>query len=392
MRESRSRHRGILALAMPPDALRSLAMPARFWVPVLGFLVAGVVSASRPAAQQGRYAVARDGDTVRLSDRAAAIVVSILPSLGNIAYEMSVHGHNVLRNPHPTVEAFKARPNTVGIPFMGPWANRLDEQAFYANGKRYPFDMALGNVRGQIPIHGFLTLTDKWQVVETKATAAEAFVTSRLEFSKQPDWMKQWPFAHTVEMTYRLKDGALEVATAVANLSAEPMPLAVGYHPHFQLTDSKRDEWMISVPAKKRWLLSPQKLPTGETEPIEKFFTDPANAAVKDYDLDDVFSDLTRDAPGRATMTLKGKAQKLDVIFGPNWKVGVIWAPRPPAGQERNFLCFEPMAGITNAVNMAHKGTYSELQVVAPGATWRESWWVKPSGFTAAPAASAGVR
>ena len=28
-----------------------------------------------------------------------------------------------------------------GIPFLGPWANRLDEQAFYANGRRFPFDM-----------------------------------------------------------------------------------------------------------------------------------------------------------------------------------------------------------------------------------------------------------
>ena len=41
---------------------------------------------------------------------------------------------------------------------------------------------------------------------------------------------------------------------------------------------------------------------------------------------------------------------------------------------------------VTNAVNMAHKGTYSELQSIAPGATWRESWWVKPSGFEAAAA------
>ena len=40
---------------------------------------------------------------------------------------------------------------------MGPWINRLDEQAFYANGKRYAFDMTLGNVRGAIPIHGFMT-------------------------------------------------------------------------------------------------------------------------------------------------------------------------------------------------------------------------------------------
>ena len=310
-----------------------------------------------------RYAAEKVGDSVVLTDRTTDTTVSILPSLGNIAYEMKVRGHNVLRYPHATIDEFRKAPNTIGVPFMGPWANRLDEQAFYANGKRYPFDMALGNIRGA-DSHPRLRHHDR--PVEGRrheGDAGEAFVTSRLEFYKQPAWMKQWPFAHTVDMTYRLKDGVLEVATAVTNLSVEPMPLVIGYHPYFQLTDTKRDEWTVSVGAKKRYMLSPQKLPTGETEPIEKVFQDPAAVPVKDYDLDDVFGDLVRDAQGRATMTVKGKAQRLDVIFGPNYKAAVVWAPKPPAGQERNFICFEPMVGITNAVNMAHKGTYSELQI-----------------------------
>jgi len=37
-----------------------------------------------------------------------------------------------------------------------------------------------------------------------------------------PPWMKQWPFAHTIEMTYRLANGELEVSTTIVNLSAEP--------------------------------------------------------------------------------------------------------------------------------------------------------------------------
>jgi len=352
-------------------------------VTALATAPSALVAQSKP---KMRYTAIRAGDSVVLTDATSGTVVSILPSVGNMAYEMKVHGHNVLRYPHATIDEFRKAPNSIGVPFMGPWANRLDEQAFYANGKRYPFDMALGNIRGQIPIHGFVTTTDQWKVVDLKATAAEAFVTSRLEFYKQPAWMKQWPFAHTVDMTYRLKDGVLEVATAVTNLAVEPMPLVIGYHPYFQLTDSKRDEWTVSVGAKKRYLLSPQKLPTGETQPVEAFLPDPMNVAVKDVDLDDVFGDLVRDAQGRATMTVKGKAQRLDVLFGPNYKVAVVWAPKPPAGQERNFICFEPMVGPTNATNMAHKGTYSELQTVAPGTTWKESWWVKPSGFTAAAA------
>jgi aldose 1-epimerase len=46
-----------------------------------------------------------------------------------------------------------------------------------------------------------------------------------------------------------------------------------------------------------------------------------------------------------------------------------------------NFVCVEPMAGITNALNLAHKGLYRELQSIAPGAAWQESFWIRPSGF-----------
>src|SRR6187399_1843623 len=176
-----------------------------------------------------RYAARREGDVVQLTDTATDTRVSIAPGIGNIAYRMTVKGHDVLRWPHADMAAFKANPNQTGIPFMAPWINRLDEQAFYANGKRYAFDMGLGNVRGNIPIHGFLTTTDQWQVTALRSSAEAAWITSRLEFARQPMWMKQWPFAHTIEMTYRLTNGTLEVVTAITNLSAEPMPVSVGF-------------------------------------------------------------------------------------------------------------------------------------------------------------------
>jgi aldose 1-epimerase len=334
-----------------------------------------------PAAAQP-YSMQRDGDVVKLADTRTQTEVWIVPSVGNIAYRMTVKGHDILRWPHPSIEAFKAAPNNIGIPFMGPWINRLDEQAFYANGTRYPFDMALGNVRGTIPIHGFITTTDKWQLVSSSADRESAWATSRLEFYKQPAWMKQWPFAHTIEMTYRLREGVLEVATSIVNLSAEPMPVSVGFHPYFQLTDSRRDDWTISVGARTHLKLQPTKVPTGETEPIEAFFPNPSAAALRDFDLDDGFGELVRDARGRAAMTLRGKAQRLDVEFGPNFRAAVVWAPKQtPGGPDRNFICFEPMAAPTNALNMAQKGLYKELQSIPPGGTWRESFWIRPSGF-----------
>jgi aldose 1-epimerase len=347
------------------------------------FLAAVLLPLGAATAAAQPYSAQRENGLVRLTDSRSQVSVVVAPAVGNIAIEMTVKGQNVLRWPYASVDEFRAKPQLSGIPFMGPWANRLDEQAFYANGKRYPFDMELGNVRGAIPIHGFLSYTDQWKVVEARADASSASVTSRLEFYRSPPWMKQFPFAHTIEMTYRLQDGLLEVRTRIENLSLEPMPVSIGFHPYFQLTDSPRDEWTISVGARTHWVLAQNKIPTGETQPIAQVFPDPSAAALKDFDLDHVFSDLVRDSSGGAVMTVKGKTQQLDVVVGPNYRAMVIYAPRPQAGsaQNRNFICFEPMAGITDAMNLAHKGLYKELQSIPAGGVWQESFWVRPRGF-----------
>jgi aldose 1-epimerase len=332
---------------------------------------------TRPSAA-AQYAARTKGDVVELEDTKHRTVVTIVPSVGNTAYSMTVNGTNILRSPYPSLEAFKEKPTRhAGNPFMAPWANRLDEQAFYANGKKYPFNMELGNVRGPRPIHGFVTYTTRWKVVEARADARSAWVTSRLEFWREPSWMAQFPFAHAIEMTHRLQDGVLEVATAIENLSSEPMPISVGYHPYFQLTDAPRDAWTVSVGARREWLLSPDKLPTGETRAIEQFFPNPAQIKLGDFDLDHVFDDLVRDASGRAVMSVKGVSQRIDVTFGPNYRAAVIYAP----ASTKEFICFEPMVAISNAMNLAHRGVYKELQTLGPGQTWRESFWIRPSGF-----------
>ncbi len=330
------------------------------------------------------YSARQVGTVVELTDSRNQTTVSIIPSLGNLAVEMKVKGHNVLRFPFTSAADYKGGTGSIGIPFLAPWADRLDEQAFYANGKRYAFDMSLGNVRGTNPIHGFLSSVPDWKVLDARADGQLAWVTSKLEFFTHPDWMAQFPFAHTIEMTHRLRDGVLEVATRIDNLSVEPMPVAVGFHPFFQLTDSPRDEWTLSVAARTHWPVSEAKMPTGVTQPIEKFFARPESVQLAPLELDDVFSDLVHDARGQATMSLRGKAQRLDVVLGTNYRAVVIYAPKPAPGQDaaaRNFICIEPVTAIINALNLAHKGVYKELQSIAPGGVWQESFWIRPSGF-----------
>lgn len=345
-----------------------------------------------PGILRAQYSVQHTGDVIQLIDKQHDTVVTIAPSIGDLTFEMKVRGQNVLHFPYESLDAFKARPGLAGIPFLGPWANRLDEQAFYANGKKYAFNMSLGNVRGEIPIHGFLTQVP-WEVLELKADKNSAWLTSRLEFYRHPDWMDQFPFAQVLELTQRLHDGILEVHIKIQNLSTDPLPVAIGFHPYYQLTDSKREDWTIQIGAKTHYLLQSNKIPTGETEPITSEFSNPADVPLKDFNLDDVFGDLVRDANGRASFAVVGKHQRVAVQFGPKFQAAVIYSPDPsvpmnrPANapsrppQDPNFICFEPMASITDALNLEHAGKFKGVQQIAPGGSWEESFWVIPSGF-----------
>ena len=141
--------------------------------------------------------------------------------------------------------------------------------------------------------------------------------------------MQQFPFAHILEMTYRLPTACWKSGHKSRISAIEPMPVAIGFHPYFQLTDSTREDWVLSIGAKAHWLLADNKIPTGETEPPTS--SSPIRKAVplKDFDLDHVFGDLERDAQGRAVMSVKGKTQQLDVLLGPNYRSIVLYSPNP---------------------------------------------------------------
>jgi aldose 1-epimerase len=314
---------------------------------------------------------------VRLTDAKAGVEVSIVPSVGNTAYEMKVHGVNILYFPFADVSEFQAKPSLSGIPFLAPWGNRLDQQAFFANGKKYAFDMALGKVKGANPIHGLLSSSSYWKVTEAKADSKSAHVTSKLEFWKYPDLMAQWPIAHEYEMTYSLADGQLEVRITIANLSAEPMPVAVGFHPYFRIPGSKRNDWVGRIPARQRVITDARLIPTGQYKPMD--LDDPF--LLERRTLDDGFTDLIRDPDGRARFYIMSSGKQVEVFFGPKYQAAVVWEPNDAKGQPQDFICFEPMAGITNAVNLNHEGKYPELQTVAPGGKWTESFWVRASGI-----------
>jgi len=314
---------------------------------------------------------------VRLTDPAHDVELAVVTGVGNTAYELKVHGKNILYFPYSDVSEFLQKPQLAGIPFLAPWANRLDQPAFFANGKKYNFDMELGNVRGQIPIHGLLSSSPYWEVTKVQADKKSAWYTARLRFWQHPDLMAQWPFAHEYEMTYRLRDGELEVQLTIMNLSTDPMPVAVGFHPYYQIPGVARDEYVGHIPARMRVTADTRLVPTGEYRPMDL----PSEFPLRGRTLDDGFIDLQRGADGRARFYIKSGAMTVETSFGPKYPVAVVWEPNTQAGQAQPFICFEPMTGVTNAVNLAQQGKYPSLQMLAPGSRWTESFWVKASGI-----------
>jgi aldose 1-epimerase len=314
---------------------------------------------------------------VRLTDSAHAVEVSILPSLGNRAYQMKVRGNNILYYPPGGLSEHVKNPSLGGVPFLAPWADLLDEQAFWANGKRYGFNMGLGNVRGERPIHGLLTATPFWQVTEVVASEHSALVSSRLEFWRYPDLMAQWPFAHEYEMTYRLAEGVLEVKTTITNLSTDPMPVAIGFHPYYQIPGIPRDEWVAHLAARIHVMADEHQIPTGEMRPLDV----PNPLPLRGQTLDDGFTDLERDADGRAHFWIEARGKTVETIFGPKYAVATVYLPAPPPGETREFICIEPLTAIISGVNLAHQGKYSDLQTVSAGGKWTESFWIRANGI-----------
>lgn len=328
------------------------------------------------AANYSAQRVTVDGlEVIRLADEFHKARVSVVPTLGNNAFEFLVNGKNVMWFPSANLAEFQAKPVFSGNPFLAPWANRLDHDGFYANGKHYALNPQLNNYRrdgAKQPIHGLLTYASEWKVTNLSADAKGAEVTSRLEFWRYPDYMAQFPFAHTIEMTYRLRDGMLEVETSIENHASQSMPVSIAFHPYFKLHDAPRNAWKVVLPAKESYVLSGSLVATGDKKAMPYSNPQPLQGIA----LDDVLGGLVPGESGRTEFAVEGAKERLAVLFGPKYPVAVVYSPA-----DRDFICFEPMTGPTNAFNLKQAGKYDALQSIPPGGRWRESFWIHPTGF-----------
>ena len=310
-------------------------------------------------------------ETIHLSDRARHTEVRIAPEVGNNAFEMRVAGQSILMPPAEPLSEWKAKPTLAGMALLAPWANRMQPDSFWANGKKFLLNPDAAPLRRDsrgIALHGVLLFASDWQVVKRQADTDAAELVSRLEFWRHAEWMAQFPFAHTIEIAHRLSAGVLEVRTTIQNESRDPMPLQIGFHPWFQFPDVPREQWKLHLPVRDHYALSSELVPTGEKSPIT--LPDPLPLAGRHMD------DLFGGADARDEFWVEAAGRRISMRFGPKYPVAVVYAPLA-----QDVVCFEPMTAVTNAFNLAHEGRYDGLQSIPPGAAWTESFWIRASDF-----------
>jgi len=125
--------------------------------------------------------------------------------------------------------------------------------------------------------------------------------------------MAQFPFAHTITMTYRLANGALEVETTLQNLSDEPMPVAIGFHPYFNLHDSPRDQWKVHLAARDHLVLSSCCCLRASANRWNLPTRFPSRAC----SLTTCSATWSADRDGRAQFWVEGKKERITVSYGP---------------------------------------------------------------------------
>lgn len=349
-----------------------------FCLPVLIFL-----SSSLGGQEMARYAVKKkvvEGHTTyHLLDSKLKMDYGIVPDIGNLGYEFKVNGKDVLIPPESFESYLKARWFCCGNPFLWPWANRIDRDYYYFQGRKYLLNDELGNILRdpfKQVIHGLVTFEPRWEVVRTGASDTQgAYVVSRLDFYKYPDLMAQFPFAHTVELTNRLKAGKLEVTTKISNISNSAMPILTAHHPYFRV-DGERQEWRVSNSTKYHILLTDKLVPTGEKELTETYLPGAKDLVLGTRFLDALFNELERGKDGLGRISVQGRTQKIEVVYDKEYDYAVIYAP-----VEKNLICIEPQTGPTNAFNLNHEGKYAGLRVLEAGKTFSATYWIVPTGY-----------
>jgi len=293
--------------------------------------------------------VVRDGVEVFLLEEGRRARAAVAPELGMNCFSFETR--------LPILEdldyrEFRKKPTSYGIPLLFPFPNRVRDGAFTFQGERF---------RVNPPRHGFVR-DRAFRVVDSGASSLEgAWVKAEIKAAEYPEILSQFPFPFTLEVTYRVWEGALELDARAANPGPRTMPAGFGIHPYFR----RPERGTIQVPASRRWELE-DSLPTGRIIDLDPAHDLRLSRDLAGLVLDDIYTDPAADDSGRVSCFLNDDVNRLQtVVEFPRQQFPHIVVYTPPA--PRHALCIEPNSCPTDAFNLQSRGIAADVIELEPG-------------------------
>ncbi len=266
----------------------------------------------------------------------------------------------------PVLDAYPAESMCDGAhgTVLAPWPNRLGDGRYRFDGVDY--QVALTEPEKANAIHGLLRWRS-WRAAER--------TPSRVVMAATLHPMMGYPFSLEVSAAYELGDAGLIVATTATNIGITPCPYGCGQHPYLSPGTGLIDACTLEFDARTRILTDNERqLPTGREAVAGTPFDFSVGKLLGKQKLDFAFTDLARDASGRAWVRLfAADGHLVELWVDENYPILEIYTGDTLAPERRRRgLGTEPMTCPPNAFQSG-----DGLLRLEPGQSVTTSWGVR---------------
>lgn len=273
-------------------------------------------------------------------------------------------GGNYIIQPFPPDEMPKYSRGQVLLPFP----NRVNEGKYTFNGTA--LQLPIDEVPRNNAIHG-LTRWMNWNVASHEE--------NRIVLSLILHAQEGYPFVLSLQISYTVTEGRLEVETTAHNLGKTALPYGVGHHPYFSVGTETINNNILRIPARSYFLTNERlipHLPAVSVTGTPYDFVTPRQ--IGDVDMDTGFTDLIYDDDGfaRAQLATADGSRSITIFMDSTHKFIQVFTgdglPEPEL--RRHAIAIEAETCGTDAYNNG-----LGLIVLEPGQEHTSLWGVNVS-------------
>ncbi|PXX30581.1 aldose 1-epimerase [Arenibacter sp. ARW7G5Y1] len=202
---------------------------------------------------------------IQLRNEYTSEYVTVIPEMGASICQICLACNN---NLHPLLWAVSDEDELYkeGLPqyrgsLLFPFPDRLEKGKYTFENIEYTLPCNEANHKNAL--HGFFN-NQSFQVLHLNYHKEEASVEL---FYKYDGTLEGYPFACSVTIQYVLDANGFSCKTKVQNMSGRRMPVGMGWHPYFRITEDP-SQYEVLVPAEASFITREDYINTGKKLPI----------------------------------------------------------------------------------------------------------------------------